>query len=171
MATINYNGNTYEIPDNILSQYKKPTWDRMTVLRGEWKPRLGEVYHYIPSDMSEISDKCTNNARCPDWAEGFIFTPTRELAEEYLLIAKGEWIPVQDSDTWCACSRGTLSHSWHEGIALNRKTDIALMGDFFHYFPSVKQLEEYISKQKPKAPTATIKMPDGTTYTGTLVIQ
>jgi hypothetical protein len=45
------------------------------------------------------------------------------------------------------------------------------MGDFFHYFPSVKQLEEYISKQKPKAPTATIKMPDGTTYTGTLVIQ
>lgn len=178
MATITFQNNEYDIPDNILSQYLK--YDRMQVLRGEWIPPVGISFYTIrPHHIGNIGynnlkDGTTwveNSYYClaDAHARGIRFFPTRELAEEYLLIAEGKWLPKK-GDTYCAINRKRADDLCDNCVS--RGHDVSAL-EHYIYFPSEAQRDEYIAKhKKPERPLVgsviDLTAPDGTVYKATL---
>ena len=145
----------FDIPESACKELFKyighyevkpePTWDRMEVLRGEWIPKMRQAYYVVnvPEWSGRSFERVDNRHGNTPYTDGTCqFFPTRELAEEYLLIGEGEWYPGVRDECWCVL-----------------KTDIQLTAKVTHhlgsylpewaYFPSEAQRSAYIAKHKP----------------------
>ncbi len=149
MTQVIIGGQTLELPESevtaLQEKYGKPKYDRMQVLRGEWRPGANEKYYTVPNDDGAwywcAKPDITNKDHL---AKGYKFFPTRELAEEYLLIEKGEWLPKKGDITYSIMPDGQLAEPFN--------------GEYFakhwKHFPSAQQRQAYIDKQKkPQLPT------------------
>lgn len=161
-------GKQYDVPKVTLDMYQVLSYDRMQCLRGEWNPKEEPTYTqycYIRSDgtISGLYQKMIG----PQGPYDGIYFPTLEIAEEYLLIAKGEWIPKL-GDSFCGCNKTDLSHGWIEGDVLVTQGQLIFSAESSFCFPSLKQMQSFIAKRKNtlhgKKGTLTI---EGETYTVT----
>lgn len=137
--------------EKCKSFYKKefevPCRDRQQILCGEYRPYHREPIYPVNlmRTIPCVGDEVEARAFSRD-AEKFIakkeyaFFPTLELAEEFLLIAKGEWLPKKGD--FCVGLRSTIE-SWSDlgNYRTNREP----------VFPSVKQRDTFIEWEKRDA--------------------
>lgn len=176
METVNikHNGCEYNIDSATLEKCKvipAPLYSRMEVLRGEWVPPISlRCFHISPINgmVSEYGNSLYD-LTLEHHEQGRKFFPTRELAEEYLLIGEGKWLPKVGDELFelnCCVKPPVL----YGGQTLNH----ALMSAKYpnrYFFPSAKQRDEYIAKNKPVRPLVgkEVKLTvDGTEYKATL---
>jgi hypothetical protein len=173
MATVTTIDKTYDIPESILSQYEVkpvPVIDRMQCLRGEYDIELhpiGKGYYWVDGTTIHENMKSKGSVHTDN-----PYFPNKELAEEYLLIAEGKWLPKKN-DEYCACDSIDCTHGWTDKLALHISSETYTEKYRVNnsYFPSFKQMESYIAKNKPVRPLVgkEVKLTvDGTEYKATL---
>lgn len=199
-VTLKHEGQEYKIDSATLEKCKvkpEPTWNRQEVLRGEWIPPMGSAYyrtntftdkphplHYNPErgdgDCVAVGffareGKFTFNEA---HARGIRFFPNEQLAEEFLTIAEGKWLPDKDlffhiypnlmpygnSGLTNCGARDKWSFGTTNGDAMATCAEAQANG--FKFFPSLKQRDEYISKHKKQERPLVGKeaIIDGVTY-------
>lgn len=130
----------------LMAEYIDLTYDRVQVLREEWKPR-GYTEFFAVDSENTIHPKdfpYTNILHCI--FDGSIkFAPTQALAEEIVAIRKGKW-EAQECDPFCNAIANPLRigmsyiGTWHES------TNCHYSGTY--EFPSFEQRDTFIATQK-----------------------
>lgn len=124
----------------------QPTYSRQAVITEKWEPKLNEEYFAITRDNNIIP--CINyhlSELSRHSSQGFIFAPTLELAEEIVQIRKGEWLPKKGDMVYCdikECYYFNGKKTGHDYTATSNYSH--------HNFPSAKQRQAFIEKNKPK---------------------
>jgi hypothetical protein len=124
---------------------------RMKVLKGEWYPSVLGQHYWMRDSTGEISDGCvpvvSGCVYKPLILFGVAFAPTRELLEEYQLIQRGEGLPKK-GDEGCAMDRSDYSNVESDNVA-----GFDYSKSYRMYFPSQKQLDQYIKSHPLGLPT------------------
>lgn len=131
------------------------TWDRQQVLREEWKCGLYEPCVVVDADnrIWDFSGVIPNRHNIPVISWGaylsfqhpIVLSSTRELAEEIVAIREGRWAP-QKGDIYYQITKDLHSDSFRFTALPNYIYDASR----FYYFPSKRQRDAFIKKNKPK---------------------
>lgn len=146
--TIKKQGDKYEI-DGVTYVREEPKYDRQLCLQGKYDPPVGTRYFVVLGAEITGPFLCHVNIDFEVGRKrGYAYFPTLALAEEYILIAKGEWLPKKGDMIW-DLDKKTL-------FAFNRPYEIEvdeILTDHLLFFPSESQRSTYIASQR-RLPTA-----------------
>lgn len=139
------------------------TIDRQQVLRGEWKDVATHARFFTVKDglveefrkysvldgwakvnriMGKGAEGCYDSRALRMHTALCVFFPTRELAEEYLLIAKGEWLPKTGDVVYGWFRDSNTEDIFYSG----RVAGMDYCGSLTSYFPSRKQMDAYAKR-------------------------
>lgn len=141
-------------------------YSRQEVLQEEWEPNRGDTY-YTVDDKNNINSLDMPNSFAFAKKNGYAFAPNEDLAQEIAAARESKWLPKKGDHFYtcgrvdCVISKNPLAA---EGFALSDYDFNPLYYDRI-FFPSVKQREAFIAKNKlkeEKCKTCGFVCPQGT---------
>lgn len=128
----------------------EPSYSRAQVLCEKYEPITGETCFGISAtnriiiyeNLSIASHEATKKL-------GYVFAPSKELAEEIVQIRLGKWLPKKGDDCFPYSSR-TKQRYWEHINVCEDFTEDKRFEQTTHYFPCAKQRDTFIEKQKEK---------------------
>lgn len=138
-----------EMSHNVHQEYK---WDRgspyprQQIISEEWTTDVNSPA-FVIDKYDRIFDHSKDGWGFQFYEHPIALAPTKEFIEEILLIRQGKWIPLKGDECYIV-NRNTFNFSNIARIFNGKPKHIEML-DLYAHFPSIKQRDEWMSKNKP----------------------